>query len=215
MAERDDARVSGGGCVQCSEGKDAVDKLKSEYIARSGFFVPYVTGGDGAPFAYTVGFTETFNSPEIIIIGNFPQRLINDIIGSVAETLKKNSHALDAEGEIDGGWLRVTKNGVPNGDRKKAKFGCRFITKKNEEKYCGQLYDRYSGSSEGGPRKRTFRVMQIILYDQQGKLPWHEGFNEKWATYDAEQIDLYDAKHKHETKKVKSSLVFPRHQRGT
>lgn len=67
-----------------------LDKLKSD-IEKYGWHVLSVFGNDLPNFAYSIGFTETLNHPEIVISGlntDLMHELLNDI-GSLIWQLNK------------------------------------------------------------------------------------------------------------------------------
>src|SRR5689334_21645247 len=87
-------------CVFC-QGADMKTMLE-ERMTEDGFLALCIKGTeDTAPFAYTVGLTETFNHPEIIYSGCFSLVLFNTIIGYAIHWLREGKH-LDQAQEILG-----------------------------------------------------------------------------------------------------------------
>jgi len=170
-------------CVVCAGLTTAgnLDPHISSIIEKNGWAIIPVKDPKNPnfmPFHYTIGLTETFQSAEIIIVGNFSTDLIGGIIASIVDQIKINSKILDDE-EIG----QISKIKSDNGSLKSVNLGCRVAQDLFKELCCGRLIDRYG--------KDAFRLRQVILPDEKGKLPWHKDFNVHWSEHQASQILLY------------------------
>jgi len=151
-------------------------------IKKNGFAIaPVIDPGNPTfvPFHYTIGLTEIHKSPEIIIIGHFNSTLINALISKIVEQIRTNPAVLDTE-EIN----NISQIKLDDGNMKYVSLGCRIAKDRFKEMCCGRLIDRYG--------EDAFRLRQIILPDEKGKLPWHKDFDTHWSKCQARQISLYD-----------------------
>lgn len=111
-------------------------------------------------FAYTVG-NASQGFPELLIIGNFPSRIMMMILNAVG-THMRNAAAPIEEGMLDIDWtfpFKIRKAG----DRAKADFTIQ----------AGQ----YLGHED-------YEVLQVMICDKNGKYPGDEGITEG---FDVEQ----------------------------
>lgn len=108
---------------------------------------------------FSVGLFENFDRPEIIIFGVHPQvatQIINDIGDRIVEGL-----------ELESG--RVYDDIFSN------QLGAVFIPVEKD------AYDAHMGSAIWYYQGRDFPVMQLVWPDPNGKFPWEEGFDRRYA----------------------------------
>lgn len=157
-------------------------------IKRSGFIIVPVVG---ANYVYSVGFTETYNCPEVIIFGKFNEdnfqdtvagRVMNDIIKRVKKMTPEQRTKFFKSKEVKVG--KIWNNDV----RCPVKLGVRHLTNTNiKDEYFFHAVGRYG---------HNFNICQIVVVDSRGKLPWHIGYNKKnnrevnqKLLYEKEEID--------------------------
>lgn len=72
---------------------DEVKNNENKMIAKEGYMVYSVFAGENSPsFAYTVGLTETYNHPELLILGlpvNSSKAILDTIINQLVENKMK------------------------------------------------------------------------------------------------------------------------------
>jgi hypothetical protein len=144
------------------------------------------------PFVYTVGLTETFNKPEFIMIGDLDIQQMGEILGMCIDKLKKDPTHFDSievrgiieiKTPVEPNVAKSSKSSKSSNVQKQdGCMGCREISKDNKEKLCGQATARYAD--------RGFKVKQIIIPDQNNRLPWHENFDTHWGTLQPQLYDL-------------------------
>lgn len=119
-------------------------------IDQSGFVGIKVPGnGAGKPsFVYTVGLTETYGHPELIIYG-FDCNQAEDFLNIAVDMLEENSDIFNAD--------RVS------GLADDVVVGCKSVTSDNLSEYLKIANIRYFG---------IFQAKQIIFPDLSGRLPW-------------------------------------------
>lgn len=153
-------------CVECARGPGAIRDMIEEGIQRVGWVLIPIVDGLPRPFAYTVGLTETYNHPELIIIG-FPPQAMCQIIGEAVAKLEEDGEAFKVE-EVPG-VIKVKVHGV----LQDGLLGCRDVTKKNKLELLCRAVARYG---EDG-----FEAKQLVFPDMHGILPWQPNFNEEWG----------------------------------
>jgi len=164
-------------CVECEMGKQAALAKMNQVIAERGLAMMHIT--DASPrFAHSVGLTETFGCPEIIIVGNFMPALIDTAGANVIALARANPAALrDApdtpECEITGLMFRAGATGsaidtvagyCPVDQSVVAGGSAQF--------YMSVAVNRYGIDG--------FKVRQIVIPDTNFRLPWHTGYDAGW-----------------------------------
>lgn len=127
-------------------------------IKRAGFAVICIGPEPGVPpFAYSVGLTETYGSPELLIVGVGDQVAI-PVFHAVVDKIKRG------EKLVDGDVLEQVLN-VP--------CVVKAISEDTASKYALNVLSRYKDSS-------TPPAFQQIVYpDEAGIFPWERGYSEK------------------------------------
>ncbi len=110
----------------------------------------------GPAFAYSIGFQERFNHPEVLILG-LPHELMHQMINEMAERIKAGARF--AAGQHHPDLL--------------SDYDCLFVEveKKYFDDYVGQALDYY--------RKRPFGVLQCLWPDKRHLFPPDAGFPEE------------------------------------
>lgn len=127
-------------------------------VEKYGHQVLMVLGTDYLPpFAYSVGLFKTYNHPEIICFG-LPQQLSGDIINDIVEIIKRGE--CFKGGDISTEVFKDSKAAFLNVDPRNV--GDYFLS---DVKYYGHL---------------NFPALQLVWTDRNDKLPWEEGFEEKF-----------------------------------
>jgi hypothetical protein len=106
-------------------------------------------------FTYTIGFSETYNGPEVAIFGLDRERA-HELIGICASLLAKGEN-LEVELPDD----RLLKGGY--------KVMFREVVKEAFPEYFGTA-TRYFGNSD-------FRAVVMFFPDAQGRFPWEAGYS--------------------------------------
>ena len=141
----------------CTSKDELLVRTKTN-INKFGLQVIMVSGSDYSPsFAYSIGFFETYNQPEIICFG-LPQKLGHEIINDVAQLIK-NGETIRIYTNYD----NIFKNG-------RAEF--LPVDDKNIADYFGAALNYYD--------KTKFPAVQLVWTDRNDKFPWEENFEEKF-----------------------------------
>jgi len=166
-------------CIGVTTPEKLDDYLVSMVKKKGWIIIPVINPKDPdfIPIHYTMGLTETFKSPEIVIIGHFSTSLINDIIVKIVDQIKVDCKVLDGE------ELENISQIEFEGKMKWVNYGCRVAEDEFRESFCEKLVNRHG--------KEGFQLRQVILPNKKGKLPWHTGYDMMWARK-AKQICLYD-----------------------
>lgn len=139
----------------------AIEKEIRSNIKKYGHHIIHVLEEDDEPnFSYTIGLFETYQQPEIIMIGQ-SQDLLQVLLNNIAYDYK-NGRTLTS-GQLEEDILDDYKCMVVD------------VDKKNYEEYLGLAIDYYKGTE--------FPVMQIIWPTKSHQFPYDknapEGFK-KW-----------------------------------
>lgn len=139
--------------------------MLEERMAKDGFMVLCIgVTEDDPPFTYTIGLTETFKHPELIISGWFSQELFNTIVGKAIDWLRKGKR-LDQAPEI----LGVIQ--IQDGDATvPGLLGCRKVAAEYKSELMCVAARRYP----------EFEGIQLVIPDRQNKLPWDENCDPEW-----------------------------------
>lgn len=149
------------------ERQDILDSL-AEKISKHGWTAVSVHGSDTTPpFTYSIGFHDTFNAPEVVILGVSPQ-MAHSIVSGVAHQLK---HRLVS---IPGTTSRLGKV-IQDFDVE--------IRPIPEESVSD-----IARLAVGFAFPRRIQLVQIILPDQNGRLPGEPGCNPDYEHF--QDIDL-------------------------
>ncbi|MFS8159390.1 MAG: DUF4262 domain-containing protein [Candidatus Roizmanbacteria bacterium] len=153
--------------------------LVEDKIFRNGVVVLYIPDSDPT-FAYTVGMTETFEHPELIMVGNYEVGdILSNIVYRLSETEPTLILSLKEDKQIPG-TLRGKEGPLT------VYFGCQMVNKEVEKvkkEYMQQAINHYGLDG--------FEVMQVLIFDPKGKLPWHVGYDKEWQKT-AKEPTLYD-----------------------
>jgi Domain of unknown function (DUF4262) len=126
-------------------------------ITQHGWCVLSVFSNEGLPdFSYTVGLWETYQHPEILVLG-FKQDLAHPVLNEVGELIKAGQVLKTAQpyhdviDEYPVQFLNIDQRNIPDYLR-----------------VCCNIY------GEG-----KFPAMQLVWPDKASKFPWEEDFNER------------------------------------
>lgn len=140
-------------------------------IKRAGFAVICIGPESGVPpFAYSVGLTETYGSPELLIFG-VGDKVAIPVFHAVVDRIK------GGERFPNGAVLEKVLN-VP--------CVIKAVSDSIARKYALNVLKRY----EGAATSPTFQ--QIVYPDQAGVLPWEAGYSEKMRQI---QTELWTSTH--------------------
>lgn len=129
----------------------------ARHINDFGFSVMGVFGGQGSPpFAYTVGLTETYNHPELLVVG-MGQKTAAILFNAIAAKLKSPGGLI-----IDGDIMTDIAN-LPIAFKK--------ISRGMASHYAFQCLYWYAG------KKVQPEFMQMVMSDRSGNLPWSEDYD--------------------------------------
>lgn len=135
----------------------ALDQTKS-HIEQFGLSVIHVTEDDTGPaFSYSIGLSQTYQHPEIIIFG-LPQESRHIIINNCEFEIKSGKTYKPDE---------LYEEILPDYDCTFKLVPCEWY-----DDYVGQAQRFYQGSS--------FQLLQCVWPDLSHKFPWQPGFNEDW-----------------------------------
>jgi hypothetical protein len=126
-------------------------------IKQAGFaFLSIGQDGDTPSFAYTVGITESYGCPELIIFGvghNVADAVFNGLVKKI----------VNGERFIDGDVVIEILN-MP--------VTVKAVSKEIASPFALNVASRYKGT------KYTPTFQQIVYPDQSGKSPWEPGYDE-------------------------------------
>ena len=132
---------------------DNPDQHLLDTIENHGWAVIRISAdADGPSFAYSIGLYQTFEHPEIIIVGLHPDtahKLINDVGDAVRQGARVRA------GETSSAFL--------------ADFACTF------RRVPPHQYRAYLGRALWYYKDRAFPTLQFIYPDRDGRWPWEEG----------------------------------------
>lgn len=128
-----------------------------ELIAKHGLAVMGIFASpEGPSFTYTIGLTETYDHPEIIVFG-IDTRIASIVLNHIAEEIK--------------GGRKFTEGDVTD-DFANYPVAFKSITTGQAAGYVHQSTFHY----EGAPKQPTY--LQLVLTDVAGKFPWDQGYAE-------------------------------------
>lgn len=132
--------------------RPAAQGTTAEHIRDHGWSFVYVkaTQPDEQPFCYTIGFTETYQAPEILVFGLGQQRA-HDLLSHCAELLA-NGHTFCA--------------GIKDG---KVLAGGYSVVFKPLREDC---YGEYVGRARHHYRDAQFNVLVMFFPDREHCFPW-------------------------------------------
>lgn len=126
-------------------------------IQRAGFaFLSIGQDGSTPPFAYTVGITETYGCPELIIFGvgqNVADAVFNGVVGKI----KNGEH-------FDDGDVIVELLNMP--------VAIKAVSNEIATPFALNVASRYKGT------KYLPTFQQIVYPDQSGAFPWEAEYDE-------------------------------------
>lgn len=122
-------------------------------IASHGWAVQMVLPGRDTAvdpsFAYTIGLTETFRHPELLMIG-FEPTMMQSLLNAAGEAIRQGEHL--------GDWSRSER------------------VLKDYPVYCREVPAEHAGRWARGARARYqksgYRLLQVFLPDPGGRFPW-------------------------------------------
>lgn len=126
-------------------------------IQKAGFaFLSIGTDGKTPPFSYTVGMTETYGCPELIIFG-VGQNVADAVFNGMAGKIKSG------ERFSDGDLVHELLN-VP--------VAVKSVSSEIAKPFALNVVSRYKGT------KHAPAFQQIVYPDQSGKYPWENGYDD-------------------------------------
>jgi hypothetical protein len=130
-------------------------------IATFGWMVMKVSAKDAADpdFAYSIGFHQSYEHPEIIIVG-LPLEIAHQVINDVGASVRGGARY--AAGSMSDEFLEkysVTFRAVPD-----------------------YQYGAYLGWGRRYYGERAFPVLQLVFPDRAGRWPWHEEASPEFRT---------------------------------
>ncbi|MFC4236306.1 DUF4262 domain-containing protein [Thalassospira xianhensis] len=142
--------------------KEALFAKREEHIKNYGYTIQGVFASqDGAepPFSYTIGLLETANHPEIMMVG-FDVNLMASIIRNLAKEI--------LAGKVYENDARVNKviESYP--------VALRDVPAAVVQEHC-------LGALRRGIPHKSVKVLQMFLPDVNGKFPWDDGVDPKYA----------------------------------
>ena len=153
---------------------DEIRRFIDRAVKEHGWYVQSVLPGpQGDPsFSYTIGMTETFGHPELLMIG-FPPDLMHQLLNGVGK--------LDRAGERFGEWDQSDKvvEGFP--------VYFRAVPLPQARKWARGASERY--------RPRSFGLLQVFLPDRNGKFPWDEGCDPTYLRLQGKLLQHMKARH--------------------
>jgi hypothetical protein len=135
-------------------------------IKKHGYIV--LAANKDPPYSVTVGLTESYGFPELIISGHYPSELVQDIM-KVFVKLCRSAGKLYSEPEFDYGSADYS-----------LRIGIKEISR--QEKLAHMILAKHKHGKDG------FISVQLILPDRKMKLPWDEGYERSGVN----QLLLYD-----------------------
>ena len=167
-------------CHECFAGSKNTRQLLDKTIRTAGFVPIYVYDAN-PPFVYTMGLTDK-GLPEIILSGGFTAEEFNGLCMSImpklvsdhAKTLKTMSVSTRVPKMIK---VKTSAGQLINAP---IKLGEVHVTQYST--LFGKAIDRYGMGN--------FRVVQLFVPDQNGKLEGDIGFDEQWNIETAKQYPL-------------------------
>lgn len=136
------------------------EKMRRD-IAQEGFFVMAVFGSDTTPaFTYTIGLTETFKHPELLIFG-LPVEYSHHVMNDAVSRIKRG--AVYGDGDLIKNVLVLP-------------LAVRSVSMEKADEYTVQLFNYYRHQLTAP------RVVQLVLPDTKGRFPWHADFEEHLRT---------------------------------
>lgn len=143
--------------VQMANSKESFFEMIDGLIRSDGFaFICIGQDTDAPPFAYTVGLTETYGSPELLIFG-VGQQIANVVFHGVVDKIKAGARFSDGDVLVEVLNLPCSIRAV----RSEAAFP-----------FAMNVAARY----EFTDRAPSFQ--QIVYPDRDGKFPWEPGYDE-------------------------------------
>jgi hypothetical protein len=158
-------------CVCCQRGVEAANELVNAMITTLGFAVT-VVGCAEPPFAYSTGLTETYQLPEIVIMGRFEPETINAIFNGINALARKNADVFRCT-EL----ASVVQRGIPGGKPTDGAVG--FMPLAPEHLRPDAKWPLTRTIERYGPGK--FEACQFIVCDPKGRLPWHKDYDHGWG----------------------------------
>lgn len=138
-----------------------VKRRQARDIARHGWSGVYVGDYHSAPsWAYTIGFDESLNQPELVVF-DLPKPSANQLFWRSFEALRQGHLALE-----DGGQAPFTD----------ARCVWRKVHPEHTGEWltlaCMRRFDK-TGARVG------LEAFQFVLSDAEGRLPWDQGYDER------------------------------------
>ena len=136
-----------------------VETMMTEAIGRHGWWVQSVLPDANYPsFSYTVGLTETFRHPEILMMGHHP-KLMHDLLNDIGALIKGGARFSD--------WDTSDKviSGFP--------VFFRSVPGKEASRWSLAAYKRYP----------EFELLQVFLPDAKGRFPWDPACDRETAKF--------------------------------
>lgn len=169
-------------CACCSGGREHFKELVNSHIQENGYtMVPVTSHEDDFVFAYTIGLTETWHVPELVICGKFAPMQVCGILQTAAEMVRdqKTRRIFCGDSYSVAGVIQVKVHGeIQDGN-----IGCRPVTRANKLEMLCQAANRYGDDG--------FHAVQLILPDLHGLLPWDTGYDSQGWDITSGQRKLY------------------------
>lgn len=122
------------------------------------------------PYAYTVGITETYGCPELLIFG-VGEQIANVVFHAVVDKIKNGSRFVDGD-------LLVDVLNLP--------CAIKAISDEAARPFALNVFARYEGASQ----RPSFQ--QIVYPDRASVFPWEQGYDESMRPI---QIELWTSTH--------------------
>lgn len=136
--------------------KDGLDRKIDSIIKKAGFaFLTVGQDGDTPSFSYTVGITETYGRPEMIVFG-VGQNVADAVFNGVVEKIANGECFNDGDMVVQVLNMPVTIKTVSN------EIAVPFAL---------NVPSRYKGT------KHLPTFQQVVYPDQSGKFPWESGYD--------------------------------------
>lgn len=136
-----------------SELSQSVDSI----IKKAGFaFLSIAQDGKTPPFSYTVGITETYGCPELMIFG-VGQNVADAVFNGLATRIKNGERFND--GDVASQLLNMP-------------VAIKAVSKELAGPFALNVASRYKGT------KHVPNFQQIVYPDRSGKFPWEVGYDQ-------------------------------------
>jgi len=145
-------------CLGC-QGFD-LNAIIDNRILEHGYAIVSVVD-EHPPYVYTVGLTEAFKHPELILAGHFEPAVVGSVVASAIAAIQAGQ-TLDAT---------EVPEVIQLADGSAAPLGCRSV-RAERLALLGKAQRRYGAQG--------FAAVQLILPDAAARLPWHPECDADW-----------------------------------